>query len=101
MNAIFAEYLEALAQTEWGTRAQLVQYQQQLLAQLVRHAYEQVPFYRERLACLFGPSGDVDLSRWGEVPILTRAEASLHAAELRALTLPETCGAVREMHTSG
>jgi phenylacetate-CoA ligase len=101
MNEIFARYLRALAQTEWASRAQLVRYQQQLLAQLVCHAYEQAPFYRERLACLFGRSGDVDLSRWREVPILTRAEASLHAADMRAPTLPKTYGAVREIHTSG
>jgi phenylacetate-coenzyme A ligase PaaK-like adenylate-forming protein len=101
MNALFAGYLKALAQTEWGTREQLVRYQQQLLAQLVRHAYEQVPFYRERLACLFWSSGDVDLSRWREVPILTRAEAALHAAEMRPPTLPKTYGVITELHTSG
>jgi phenylacetate-CoA ligase len=101
MDEIFARYLAALAQTEWASRAQLVQYQQNLLAQLVRHAYAQVPFYRDRLACLFRENGDVDLSRWREVPILSRAEAAAHSADMRPAALPITYGAVRELHTSG
>jgi len=101
MNEIFARYLAALAQIEWASRAQLVQYQQKLLGQLVRHAYAHVPFYRERLICLFGQNGEVDLSRWREVPILTRSEAASHAANMRPPTLPMTYGAVREMQTSG
>lgn len=101
MNEIFARYLAALAQTEWASRTQLVQYQQNLLAQLVRHGYAQVPFYRERLACLFGKNGDIDFSRWREVPILSRAEAAAHSADMRPPTLPITYGAVRELHTSG
>jgi phenylacetate-CoA ligase len=101
MDEIFARYLKALEQTEWLSRAQLIHYQQELLARVVRHAYEQVPFYRERLACLFRRNGDVDLARWNEIPIVSRAEAGLHAADMRAPALPKTYGAVQEMHTSG
>jgi phenylacetate-coenzyme A ligase PaaK-like adenylate-forming protein len=98
---IFNRFLKALEQTERAPREQLLRYQQGLLERLLRHAYEQVPFYRNRLACLFTRQGDIDFRRWQEVPIVTRGEAARHTAEMRTTQLPSTYGNVREIHTSG
>jgi phenylacetate-CoA ligase len=101
MTAAFARYLAALAQTEWLPAAALLHYQQQLLERLVRHAHEQVPFYRERLACLFARDGSVDFSRWQDVPIVERVEAVAHGGEMRTPDLPNLYGDIRELRTSG
>ena len=100
MTDAFGRYLAALARTEWLPPSQLLQYQHQLLERLVRHAYEQVPFYRERLACLF-VNGVVDFSRWNDVPIIDRAEVVANGAAMRTPDLPNLYGAILEMRTSG
>jgi phenylacetate-CoA ligase len=101
MDPLFARYLTALKQTEWLPRPQLVAYQHDLMRRVVRHAYANVPFYRDRLGCLFHAGEEPDLARWSEVPIVTRAEASTHAAEMRAPSLPELLGSWSETRTSG
>ncbi len=101
MDPLFARYLTALEQTEWLPRPQLLAYQHDLMQRVVRHAYANVPFYRDRLACLFHAGDGPDLARWSEVPIVTRAEASAHAAEMRAADLSEPLAATSETRTSG
>jgi phenylacetate-CoA ligase len=97
----FTRYLKALGQTEWLPPFQLLQYQRRLIEQIARHARENVVFYRDRLACLFGADGSFDFSRWHDVPILERAEAVARGDEMRAPDLPENYGAIREMRTNG
>src|SRR6266853_1164187 len=101
MTAEFGRYLTQLAQTEWFAPSRLLHYQRQLLERVVRHSYEQVPFYRERLACLFAQDGNIDFSLWHDVPIVERAQAITHGAEMRTPDLPALYGAIREMRTSG
>jgi len=101
MTEAFGRYLAALARTEWLPPAQLLHYQQQLLERLVRHAHEQVPFYRERLGCLFARDGTIDFSRWHDVPIIERAEVIARGAEMRTPDLPDLYGAIMEMRSSG
>jgi phenylacetate-CoA ligase len=100
-DKVFNRYLSLLARTERASALQLARYQDRMVADLVRHAREHVPFYRDRLACLFDQRGDVDLSRWREVPIVTRAEAAQHAAQMRAVALPAVHGPVGETSTTG
>jgi phenylacetate-CoA ligase len=98
---VFSRYLAALQQTERLPLQQLARYQEQLLEQLVRHAHANMPFYRERLACLFTANGGVDLSRWNEVPVLQRAEIAAHKTEMCTYQLPEIFGEIVESRTSG
>ena len=58
-----------------------------LVERLVRHARE-LPFYADRLACLFGSDDSFDFSRWQDVPILSRAEVVENVAHMRAPSLP-------------
>jgi phenylacetate-CoA ligase len=101
MNPVFDRYLRVLQQTEWAQPQQLIQYQGGLLTGLIRHAHDSVPFYRDRLACLLDSGGNLDLSRWHEVPIVTRSEAALHAAAMRPRQLADIHGGVTEIQTSG
>jgi phenylacetate-CoA ligase len=101
MTEAFGRYMATLGRTEWLPPASLLQYQRQLLERLVRHAFEQVPFYRQRLACLFAHDGSVDFSRWHEVPIVERTEAIACGVEMRTPNLPELYGKIRELQTGG
>ena len=100
MDESFARYLKLLERTERQSLPELAAYQEQLLEELVRHASANVPFYRERLACLSAGDG-LDLSHWNEVPILEREEAIALGPALRASHVPEGYGGVLETWTSG
>jgi len=97
----FTRFLGVLENSERAPRSDLLRYQQRLVAQLVCHAYEHVSFYRDRLACLFGADGRLDLSRWGEVPLVTRAEALIAGNAMRTPELPAIYGPITEIKTSG
>ncbi len=100
-NLIFDRYLKVLQKTEWMPRNQLQAYQQHLLTRIVQHAYDNVPFYRDRLACLYTTAGAIDVSRWHEVPVLSRDDVPRHADSMRAPRLADLYGAVHETRTSG
>jgi phenylacetate-CoA ligase len=102
MNEIFQRYLGALAKTEFMPRAALEDYQRALVRRLVMHARSNSPFYAGRLDCLVARDGSIDLARWNEVPILTRAEVTQSFAQMRAINLDESqLGPVSEHKTSG
>lgn len=100
MREIFDRYLAALSRTERMPLRDLALYQQELLARLVRHA-RGLDFYRDRLNCLFSNDDALDLSRWNEVPILTRADVKAHGAAMRASKLAPELGGVSDAETSG
>ena len=101
MNEHFALYLKALEETERLSLPHLALYQEQLLQRLVLHARDNVPFYRDRLACLFDADGSSDLSRWNEIPILERTDVVSNGAAMRVASLAESYGQIMEIHTSG
>jgi phenylacetate-CoA ligase len=100
-DEVFARYHEILERTERLPPQQLAQYQEELLEQLVRHAHANMPFYRDRLACLFAADGTVDLSRWNDVPILRRSDIAVHKSEMCTFDLPAHFGEIVETRTSG
>jgi len=93
-------FREVLAATELLAPQQLRDHQEGLLRPLLRHARAHVPFYGARLAPVFH-FGEVDLSRWSDIPILTRADAQNHAAALTARALPPNVGPSFAGATSG
>ena len=100
-DVVFNQFLKALERTERMPLHDLARYQEQLLIRLVRHASENLPYYRRRLDPVFTADGNVDLSRWNDLPILTRDEAVAHSAEMRVPGLSAQYGAVGEFRTSG
>jgi phenylacetate-CoA ligase len=101
VRELVERYSIDLAKTERMSLRELKHYQERSLFWLVRHARNQLPFYRSRLDALFKASGEIDLSRWNEVPILRRDEVSAYGREMRVTGLPAICGAIHEFRTSG
>ena len=101
MNVVFDQYLKSLECTERLPPRDLARYHQELLARLVRHAQDKLPFYRGRLDRLFTSNGEVDLSLWNSVPFLTRDEVIAHGRQLRVANLAADYGDVGEIQTSG
>jgi phenylacetate-CoA ligase len=94
------KFRDVLADTEQLSLEELRTYQEHLLEPLLRHARRHAVHYRTPLAPLF--RGDrLDLSRWAEVPILTRSEAEQNRHALTAAHVPPEVGAVRANETSG
>jgi phenylacetate-CoA ligase len=100
-DRVFNRYLALLARTERAEPSQLRTYQHRMAADLVLHAHRNVPFYRDRLACLIGPDGRPDLARWNEVPILTRIEAAANVERMRPAELDPIHGPISETRTTG
>jgi phenylacetate-CoA ligase len=100
MSIIHERFLDAFRLSQFARAEQLKTYQLALIERLVRHAHENVPYYRERLACAlsgdrFRPEG------LREIPVITRVEVQEHARELRARTVPTEAGRTVEGSTSG
>lgn len=100
MVPIHHNYLELVRKTQWFAPDELLAHQARLIAGMARHAYEHVPFYRERLAPLFR-GGDIDLSAWHDVPILSRAQVLANLDTTRALAVPLGAARDSEGRTSG
>ena len=101
MKEVCDQFLATLARTERMTLRELSSYQQHLLRRLIRHAYDHLPFYRDRLRCLVTADGSFDLRRWNEVPLLTRDDVVRHGGDIRVADLDPFYGEVAESRTSG
>jgi phenylacetate-CoA ligase len=97
----FDGYLDTLARTEWLPPRELAAYQQEQLVRLVCHARDSLPFYRDRLSCLFTSDDRIDLTHWNEVPFLTRDDVIRDGEAMRVADLSPDYGEVAEAKTSG
>jgi phenylacetate-CoA ligase len=100
MGPLHQKYLETIRRTQWLAPDRLLSYQARLITDITRHAHETVPFYRERLAPLFR-GGTLDLRRWRDVPILTRADVHANGEAMQALSVPRSVARDTEGSTSG
>jgi phenylacetate-CoA ligase len=96
----FGEFRDLLAKAEWYSESEAEAYQDERLRATVKHAYETVPFYRQRFdECKLKPSdirGQNDLSK---VPLLTRHDVRNHFDDLRSRNVSHS--SMRTGHTSG
>ena len=99
-DQIVLKFREVLAETERLAQAELQTYQRKLLTPLLEHCLAHIPFYAARLQPLVS-GGVIDLDRWQEIPILTRAEAQASTAALAAPRVPANLGEVVRDETSG
>lgn len=90
-----------LAVGEKSSPAQLAAYQRGQLEQLLRFAHASAPFYKERLAPLFGKGGAVDWSQWSTIPILTRLDVKASGSEMMSGGTPDGHGLARSVASSG
>ncbi len=91
-----------LDRSQWLPAAEIETLQFRQLDELLAHAYQYVPFYRERLD-LAGCAPGVRLTResWERIPVLERSEVQERGLELRSAAVPAGHGIVREFATSG
>jgi phenylacetate-CoA ligase len=102
MTELHRRFTDTLERTQWLPTADLRRYEARLLAPVLAHAARDVPFYADgRLAAVVRADGGVDLSRWEEVPVLTRQEARTASAALAATNVPEFAGDALQDSTSG
>jgi phenylacetate-CoA ligase len=94
------QFRDVLAETERLAPGELQSYQNKLLEPLLLHARQHVPFYGQRLAPVFR-NGTLDLGRFNEIPILTRAQAQANVKALASIDLPPHVGGVETEETSG
>lgn len=99
--ALQQQYEETLEESQWWPERDLRRYQHSQLIQLVRHAKANVPFYEKRLDAVTDSSGDIDVERWLEVPIVRRKDLVEHSAAMHAGTLPAGHGPVGTASSSG
>jgi phenylacetate-CoA ligase len=90
-----------MEESQYWPPEQMRDFQRSQLVQLLRHARHHVPFYRERLDPVFRSNGDIDWSRWNEIPIVTRDDLRDRHDEMLADVMPPGHGPAKEFKTSG
>ncbi len=91
-----------LAQTQWWTAAELERQQLLQLEHSFRHAYENVPFHRERLAGAgYDPGRSLTREVFLALPLLTRAEIQALGDALLSRGVPAGHGQMTVGETSG
>lgn len=100
-SALFKKVLDILRKAEPLSATALQRAQRQLLAPLLVHVHAHAPAYRTRLMPLFTADGDIDWSRWRDVPILTRANLAEEVDRLSCRSVPRSHGAVGWGASSG
>lgn len=92
-----------LEYSQWLDEATIRKQQFNQVRNLLKHALEQVPYYRERLAGFKIPvNGDLSMSEWQQVPLLVRSDIQDAGEALLARSLPSReHGPVNKIQTSG
>jgi len=89
-----------LEQSQWWTPEQLQNMQFRQLQQIVRFAYETVPFYRQHLKGFFD-TGKIEPESWHNIPILSRKALQQTGRELKSERIPREHGRHIPVRTSG
>ncbi|HEY9011719.1 MAG TPA: hypothetical protein VIN06_11940 [Devosia sp.] len=95
------QFYEMLLESQYWSPERMREYQRSQLAQLLRHAKKNVPFYENRLDAVLKPNGDIDWDRWREIPIVKRSDLREHREAMQARELPVGHGIAGEASTSG
>jgi phenylacetate-CoA ligase len=93
-------FYESLLESQWYSFDQLQKYQETILSDYIREVAARVPFYQNRLAHLFS-KGEIDLTRWNQVPLLSRAELLESYDQITKHTIPSSHGEIGKVFTSG
>ena len=94
--------LYQMEQSQWLPDEQLRARQQGQLAQLLRHAWDTAPGYRQRLESAGYASGkQPDRQMWSSIPVLTRSDLQHGHAFLASTAVPQAHGSVFTVESSG
>lgn len=101
-GALLMSLLFQLKQTQWWTADQLLEHQLLQLGKLLHHAYDTVPFYRQRFDAIgWRPDVALTFDDWRNLPLLTRRDIQDAGAELASNAVPAQFGKISETQTSG
>lgn len=101
-QAVLAALLQQLEQSQWWSAEDLQRQQLRQAGSLLDHAWQNVPFYRERLAAAGYELGKTPTTElWARIPVLTRAELQQAGAGLQTRVLPPGHGKTYEISSSG
>ena len=102
-HLIVQKFLDTLRRTQFMPPQKMRDYQRSLLTPLLRHARDNVPFYRDsgRLAPLFRADDSIDWDRWQEIPPITRRDLQQEFERLKAEYVPPNHGHIFRLSTSG
>jgi len=99
-GAAFDERLAALRESERWSADRIAAHQDSAVRELIEHAYEHVPFYRERMQSVGVRPGDIrGVADLPLLPITTKADVRLNASRMRADNIHRRD--LISMHTSG
>lgn len=91
---------ESLERSQWLSPGEHLGRQDEALRGLIRHAYENVPFYRRLLdGCRLRPEDIRTQADLWKIPVLTKEEVRRHGRDLEARNVPRTARVVG--HTGG
>ncbi len=100
LGPIFERRLRELTDSDTWTASEIEAYQDEKLRSLVRHAFENVPYYKERWKGLKIAPEDIRSRRdLHKLPILTKEEVRQNADRLISQKIPRR--ELLERHTSG
>jgi phenylacetate-CoA ligase len=95
------KFYESLLRSERLPTHKIEAYQATQLQQLLAHTAKQVPYYRSVLSGLRKSDGTFDLTRWPEIPLVSRQEVIAHWESFQSEHLPAGHQSVLESTTSG
>lgn len=96
----FYEALDHLEETQWYSKCQLIEYQNEKLRQLIKHAYETVPYYHEMMKRMrLRPSDIKTIQDLPKLPILTKEIVSRNKEKL--ISIKYKTNNLIKGHTSG
>ncbi len=90
-----------LERSQWLAPEQLRELQFRQLDALLRHAWDTVPYYRERWRGRYDPGQPLTPEGFTRLPLLTRSELQANFDALRSTASPAAHGPVAESRTSG
>ena len=88
-------------ESQYWPAEHMLAYQRSQLSQLLVHARANVPFYKERLDPVFTGNGEINWSRWHEIPIVKRHHLVDERESMLAAKLPPGHGTTQELFSSG
>jgi phenylacetate-CoA ligase len=100
-HELHRDFFDMLMESQYWSPEQIRAYQRNELEQLLRHARENVPFYEQRLGCVFARDGSIDWDRWHEVPLVTRKNLQDDRESMQSRRLPPGHGPTTAVSSSG
>jgi phenylacetate-CoA ligase len=99
--SVARRFHESLMRSQWLGAAKIMAYQESQLQQMLHHAASEVPYYTEPLSRLRRADGTFDLSRWDELPIISRSDVAADWEAFQARNLPPGHEGIISVTTSG